>query len=201
MEKTKVVEWVDIKAPRSEVFDLILNLERRMQLSPLWGITRPKELGPDFPAVGSRYSVEVKKEEEEEEYEYETVVTELIPGRKFAYCLEVEMATEVSWTLLDTQEGSRITYQETFQNGQEFSEEMDQQVRQIVRQWLQNIRRYAELREGRLNHLVKWVLDRYFLKLRQDQRKVILLLLVMQITGIISFAMAALAFGLISLFQ
>jgi hypothetical protein len=171
-----------------------------MQLSPMWGITRPKKVEPEFPAVGSSYWVEVKKAEEEG-YEYETVVTELIPGRKFAYCLEVEMATEVSWTLLDTPTGSRITYQESFRSGEEFSEEIDKQVREIVRQWLENIRRYAELREGRINLFVKWVLDRFFLKLRQDQRKVILLLLVMQITGIISFAMAALAFGLISFFR
>ena len=39
MEKAKIVEWVDIEAPRSKVFELVLDVERRMQLSPLWGVT------------------------------------------------------------------------------------------------------------------------------------------------------------------
>ena len=37
MEIAKVISWVDIEAPLKEVYEAVLHVERRMQLSPLWG--------------------------------------------------------------------------------------------------------------------------------------------------------------------
>jgi hypothetical protein len=196
MEKTRVVEWVDIEASRSKVFELVLDVERRMQLSPLWGVTRVEGKTPDYPAEGSCYQVRFLKGEEPD---YETVVTALLPGRKFAYSLQVSRETSVTWTLQDTPRGTRLVYEEEFLSDASAGEAFNQSVRQVIHSWLVNMKRYAELREGKLDRLIKWFLDRYFLNLTQDQRKIILTILFMQAVGTISFVMAAIALGIASL--
>ena len=55
----KVTSLIDINAPCQDVFNTVVNLERRMQLSPLWGLSQVLEVGPNFPSPGSRYRVRV----------------------------------------------------------------------------------------------------------------------------------------------
>ena len=127
------------------------------------------------------------------------MVTALVPQRKFTYQLQVSLGTSVSWTLQDTPRGTRLVYAEEFLNDASDEDEFRQSVREVVRRWLANIKRYAELKEGSLDRLIKWFLDRYFLKLKPDQRTVILTILFMQFVGMISFVMAAIALGIASL--
>jgi carbon monoxide dehydrogenase subunit G len=51
----KVTEYIDIQAPRQEVFSLITHLERRLQLSPLWGVASVEAKNGNYPQVGSSY--------------------------------------------------------------------------------------------------------------------------------------------------
>lgn len=213
MEPTKVLEWVDIKAPRAEVFELITNIERRMQLSPLWGSVRVEARPEDYPQVGSAYLVRHKLAADEngssgellagqaaaETHPYQTVVTEYEPPRKFAYCLDVDRQTTVAWTLQEIQQGTRLSYQEEYLVDPADAEAFNESVRKIIKSWLNNIRHYSELRETRFKRFVRWVLDKYFLKLRQEQRTVVALILFMHFTGIIAFVMAAFGMGLFSL--
>ncbi len=52
-------------------------------------------------------------------------------------------------------------------------EDFVQSARGVVREWLKNIKRYAELRAGWGRRLLKWVLDRFILRLKVSQRRVI----------------------------
>ncbi len=196
MERAKIVEWVDINAPRPKVFDLVLDVQRRMQLSPLWGVTRVEKKTADYPVEGSRYQVHFPKGEHPD---YDTVVTGLLPGRRFTYRLQVARDTLVTWTVQDTPRGTRLTYEEEYlvEDGDE--EAFNQNVRDVIRRWLQNLKRYVELKERGLDRLIKWFLDRYFLNLRPDQRNVILTVLFMHGVGALAFLMAAIAMGLASL--
>jgi len=196
MNVKKVVEYVDIKAPRSEVFDLVLNLNRRLQLSPLWGITAIEMIDSDFPQIGSRYQIKVMQNDG---FSYFSTVTEYIPQRKFSYRLAVERDTRVNWTFQDISGGTRLVYEEQFQSKESGDDDFTENVRKVVREWLKNLKRYAELRESRLQRLVKWILDRYFLRLGSEQRKTIITVLVLQAIGLISFVMAAIALGIASL--
>jgi hypothetical protein len=197
MEMARISEWIDIQAPKEELFGLITSLERRMQLSPLWGLTKVTERCGDYPQVGSGYVARVV---EGVSQEYETVVTEYQPPTKFSYCIDVDMLTTVTWRLQDTANGIRLTYTEEYIPPEQDQEAFAEQVRKVIHDWLNNIKRYSELREGWLNKTVRWLLDRYFLRLRQDQRKVILMLLVLQISGTIAFIAAAVGMGVASLF-
>jgi hypothetical protein len=123
------------------------------------------------------------------------VITCCNPLRKLAYRLDVRRKSEVTWTLQDTQTGTRVIYEEQFEMDDNEGEEFTGQVRTVVTGWLKNIKHYAELREGRLNRAIKWFLDKYFLNLRKEQRNVVMIILFMQFTSIITFIMAAVAVG------
>jgi hypothetical protein len=196
MGKAKIVEWVDIDAPRSRVFELVLDVQRRMQLSPLWGITQVAGKTPDYPAEGSRYQVKFLKGDLPD---YETVVTGFQPLRKFSYQLQIGRETGVSWTVQDTGHGTRLVYEEEFLSETADGEEFTKTVREVTRRWLTNLKRYAELKEKPVDRLIKWFLDRFLLKLKPDQRTVVLTILFMQAVGTISFIMAAIALGIASL--
>jgi hypothetical protein len=194
MSTSKVVEYIDIAAPREEIFELILNLKRRMQLSPLWGFATILDMSPEFPQEGSSYRV---KPNEGEHNEYVTIITEYQPLQKLAYRLTADTQTSVCWTVQEVAQGTRIIYEEEFLIGEEQDKEVFvQSVKKIVSQWLKNIKNYSELRGSRTKRAIRWFLDRYFLKLRKDQRNVIITILFMQFVAMISFVMAAIALGI-----
>jgi uncharacterized protein YndB with AHSA1/START domain len=193
---SKVVEWIDIQAPREEVFNTIVNCDRRLQLSPLWGVGKIQEITPDFPQEGSRYRTQLLDGKDE----FDSVVTAFAPLQKFAYHLTNDRDTRVTWTFQNSAQGTRLTYEELFLVGQTGEEEFTEAVRGVVRQWLENIKRYAELRQGRAQRLVKWALDRHILKLPPHQRRIIVMVLSMQAMAFIAFVGAALFFAIASRF-
>lgn len=193
MALAKVTEFVDIQAPRQEVYEILIDLKRRVQLSPLWGVLQVDHISESYPQEGSHFRISLRNKPETSAYQ--TIITCLNPLRKIAYRLDVNRQTEVTWILQDTQTGTRVIYEEQFEYDDSDGEDFTGQVRNVVTSWLKNIKNYAELREGRLKKAVKWILDKYFLKLRKEQRNVILILLFMQFTSIITFIMAAVALG------
>jgi hypothetical protein len=193
MALAKVVEFVDIRAPRAEVYDILVDLKRRVQLSPLWGILQIDRVSENYPREGSDFQMSIRNNAEYPPYR--TVITCCNPLRKLAYRLDVRRKSEVTWTLQDTQTGTRVIYEEQFEMDDNEGEEFTGQVRTVVTDWLKNIKHYAELREGRLNRAIKWFLDKYFLNLRKEQRNVVMIILFMQFTSIITFIMAAVAVG------
>jgi hypothetical protein len=194
---SRVVEYVDIRAPKDEVFKLILNLTRRMQLSPLWGLAKIDFISADYPQPGSHYDVTLVQGDGSH---YSTEITENLADRKFSYTLDVARETRVAWLIQDTAEGTRLIYQEEFLVTEGEEDEFSQAVRKVVRDWLKNIKNYTELRNSAVGRFIRWGLDRFFLQLRKDQRQVVATLLFLQISGFISFVMAALALGVAGLF-
>ena len=192
MRTVKVVESIDISAPRPEVFKIIANCDRRLQLSPLWGTGEIEDISPDFPQEGSHYHVKLKANEGILE-EYVTIVTSFSPNQKFAYRLTSKRQPQATWTVQDIAQGTRLIYQEEFLIDEAGEDEFIQSVRKVVQDWLGNTKRYAELRGGWWQPLVKWGVDRYLLPLRVDQRRVIFLLLAWQ--AISCLALLALALG------
>jgi hypothetical protein len=197
MRTAKVVESIDIEAPRDEVFDIIANCDRRFQLSPLWGVAEVQDVDPDFPQEGSCYRVKLLVESKESEYD--TIVTSLIPNLKFAYRLTARRKTHTTWTFQDVEKGTRLIYHEEFLVDEAGDDPFVQSVRQVVCDWLDNIKRYAELRGGRGRRLVRWLADRYFLRLNPEQRRAIVMVLALQALTLISFVTLGIGFAVASL--
>jgi hypothetical protein len=190
---TKVVESIDIEAPRHEVFDIIANCDRRLQLSPLWGTGKIETISPDFPQEGSHYHVKLIDDGVIEEYD--TIVTSFVPNQKFAYRLTSRREPRATWTVQDVPTGTRLIYLEEFLADDTGEEDFVQSVRKVVKDWLGNTKRYAELRGGWWQPYAKWVVDRYILPLRVDQRRVIFLLLAWQTISCLALLALALGWG------
>lgn len=199
MRTCKVVESIEIDAPRAEVFDIITHRLRRLQLSPLWGVSHVVYIDPDWPQVGACYEVELK---DSASTKYDTVVAAFVPDQKFAYDLTAERQTRVTWTVQDVLRGeqtaTRLIYEEEFLAEDAESDEFTQSVRKIVKQWLTNIKMYAGLRGGWGRRVLRRLAD-WYLKLRPDQRRVVGMLVGMQAITIITFILTALGIGLMRL--
>ena len=247
----KVTSLIDIKAPCQDVFNTVVNLERRMQLSPLWGMNRMLEVTPNFPEPGSSYRVQILSgapfglahgtlnatqsafsglmqflsvklgqnhidqvvprapQQPSEDYrqkpglelptEQEYFVEEYQPPHRFSYHLDDDCKTIVTWRFQSIPLGTRINYEEVFCDENMGDENFIPTVRHVIGEWLTNIKRYSELRGGRGRLLVKWFLDRIYLKLRPDQRRVVMVLLFMQAIGLATFVIAVIGWGVASL--
>ena len=252
----KVTKLIDIKAPCQEVFDTVVNIDRRMQLSPLWGLSRLLEVESNYPGPGSSYRVQVLTdapfglsqgtlnasqsalaglvqvlslklgqtdtshvpqpvidvpvtpsadreavEQAKLPTEQKYFIEEYQPPNLFAYHLDDDCKTIVTWRFQSIPFGTRINYEEVFCDESLVNEEFIPTVRHVISEWLTNIKRYSELRDGRGRKFVKWFLDRFYLKMRPDQRRVVLIMLFMQAVGLATFAIAVIGWGIVSLFS
>ena len=195
MRTTKVVESVDIEAPRPAVFDIIASCKSRLQLSPLWGAVEIQEATPEFPQEGSYYHSKLIEDDEE----YDTIVTAYEPTQKFAYRLTNSRQTQTTWTFQDLPQGTRVIYHEEFAVDEAGEEEFVHSVRKVVQEWLNNIKRYAELSNRWWGKLARWGVDRFVLPLKVPQRRVIFILLAWEAVGCLSFIALGLGWGLAKL--
>ncbi len=250
----KVTKLIDIKAPCQDVFDTVIDTERRMQLSPLWGVSELEEITPNFPEPGSSYRVRVLtdapfgisqgtlnasqsalaglaqvlslkmgqsasshashtemsipeqplagadlKGKEDPLTEQNYYVAEYQPPHKFSYYLDDDCKTVVTWRFQSIPFGTRINYEEVFCDEQMGGDDFIPTVRHVISEWLTNIKRYSELQDGLGRKIVKWFLDRFYLKMRPDQRRVVLIMLFMQVIGISTFMIALIGWGVASL--
>lgn len=192
MRTGKVVESVDIAAPRDEVFGIVVNCDRRFQLSPLWGVVHIETVTPDFPREGSQYHIKLLAEGDETEYD--SIVTAFTPNQKFAYRLTVERQSHATWTFQDVERGTRVIYHEEFLVDDDEADQFVQSVRGVVREWLDNIRLYAEMRRGFGGRQARWLADHYYLKLTMPQRRMVVMILLLQ--AIFLVTVVALGLGL-----
>lgn len=250
----KVTKLIDIEAPCQEVFDTVVNTERRMQLSPLWGLNKLLESSPNFPEPGSSYRVRIltdvpfgisrgtlnashsalsglaqvlslKLGQAEAEYapkkenrspklskakrnppkqaalptEQEYFVAECQPPLLFSYYLDADCKTIVTWRFQSIPLGTRVNYEEEFCDESLNGDEFVSTVRDVVSEWLNNIKRYSELRDGRGRKIVKWFLDHYYLQLRPDQRRIVMVMVFMHAIALATFMVAAIGWGIVSL--
>jgi hypothetical protein len=250
----KVMNLIDVNAPCREVFNTVVNNERRMQLSPLWGLTRLLEVSPNYPKPGSSYRIrflndipfglaygtlnvsqsalaglfqvlslkmsradrehlenpvsdveegavqtDVQGTETKAPSEQKYFVQEYEPPYKFSYTLDEDCKTIVTWRFQSIPFGTRINYEEVFCDEKVGGEDFIPAVQNVVREWLANIKRYSELHDGRGRQIIKWFLDRFYLKLRPDQRRVMQMVLFMQAIGLATFLIAVTGWGIASL--
>jgi hypothetical protein len=198
MRKVEVVESTDIGAPRDEVFDIIANLYPMLQLSPRWGTFTITDVTPDYPREGSHYQVTLTHDDGEAE-EYQSIVTASVSNQEFAYRTTARRQTQCTWTVQDSTQGTHLVCREEFLVDDGGDEDFLGSAREGLREWLKNIKRYAELRGGWTRRLLKWVMDRYILRLKVSQRRVIVMLLAWEGIGCVTFLMLALAWGLAKL--
>jgi hypothetical protein len=133
------------------------------------------------------------------EAEQEYFVDEYEPPQKFSYHLDADCKTIVTWRFQSIPRGPRVNYEEVFCQENTGGEDFLPTVRHVIHEWLVNIKRYSELRGTRGRLFFKKLLDRFFLKLRPDQRRTVLLILFMQAIALVTFILAAIGLGIAGL--
>jgi hypothetical protein len=251
----RVTKLIDIKAPCQEVFETVVDIDKRMQLSPLWGLSRLLKVEANYPEAGSSYQVQVltdapfgisqgtldasksafsglaqalflrldhtdsshpiqsktevpeqpvnsdgQKKQASTPVEQKYFIEEFRSPHKFSYHLDDDCKTVVTWRFQSIPFGTRINYEEVFCDESLVDENFIPTVRHVIEEWLTNIKRYSELREGPGRKVIKWFLDRFYLKMRPDQRRVVLLMLYMQAIGLATFMIALIGWGVATLF-
>ena len=197
MPLESIIESVEIHAPQSEVFALITDRARCVQLHPDWGKETLQEVSPDYPHAGSFFRFVPS---EQPEGAYNTYVTEYLPDEKFSWQIEGVQPEILSWSCQALPSGTKLAYEKTCPVDEGDASDWAQRESSLAREWLAGLKNYAELRDGRLRLGMKWIMDRYLLKLRADQRRVILMLIVLQLVMFITFLAAAAGMGIVSLF-
>jgi len=81
MRMAQVVESVDIEAPRGENFDIMVDRDRRLPLSPLWGVAEIQEVTLDYPQEGGHYAVK----QIADGGTHQIIVTGFSPNQSFAH--------------------------------------------------------------------------------------------------------------------
>lgn len=212
-------EEIEIQAPVEEVFAILADPEKHLQLGPAWGQSKLEQVTDDYPQMGGSY---VLQPVEAEEPARRTLVTDLDPSRRIAFRIEDGSEYQSVWELEPLPESVRLRYQADFyleitsQESGASSPESDDELASYLEQpetfdrkaevarreaaeWLTSIKRYAELRETRMRLWLRWLMDRYILRLRSDQRRIILALLAMQLITCLTFIAAVVGIGLASL--
>ena len=214
-----IQEQIEIHAPAEEVFAILADPEKHLQLGPNWGQARLERVSNDYPQSGSSYQLIPVQEGE---LPYFTFVTDLDWLREIAFRIEDDSQSTVTWKIETQAEAVRLNYQAEFQldvepeeahaTGEEsgdalqsilkrpesFEHQVEVARREAV-EWLTSIKRYAELRETRLRLWLRWLMDRFILRLRSDQRRIILALIAMQLITFLTFVAAVVGIGLVSL--
>ena len=215
----QIQEQIEIQAPVEEIFAILSDPEKLLQLGPDWGEERLSRITDDYPQSGSSYLLTPVHGNE---FASTTTVTELAPSHRIALRKDNDSQYQASWEIEDLEFGVRLKYQAEFtleidEDQQEATaEESDDELEALIDKpetferktevaqreahaWLTSIKRYAELRETRLRLWLRWLMDRYILRLRTDQRRIILALLAMQLITCITFIAAVVGIGVAGL--
>ncbi len=243
----KIAYLKDIAAPCEEVFKTVIQIDKRMQLSPLWGLSQLLDVSETYPEEGSWYRIRVnptvpfglshgtldgtqsalaglaeylavklegaerhpvpaepqqtkKPVEPNTLVDYHYTVLEFQPPSKLVYQLDNELKTVVTWLVKPIPLGSRVNYEECFCEETLVDPNFFPTMQRVVEEWLTNIKRYCELKGRPGKRLIKWFLDRFYLKLRPDQRRVVLIMLAMNLIGLATFILAVVVWGIPRLF-
>jgi uncharacterized protein YneR len=171
----RISQRVLIHAPLEKVSKLVADAEKRMRLHPSWEVLMYQELDVRE-GEKERYRVKVKKESGEVK-EYTFAVTASSKDR-IAYRAEGD-DLEVELLLEDTPRGVKLTQVERFSLPWEPSERTLKSMEDELRFWLEGIKHYCELQGNPIAQTSKFLIDRLLLKLPPSQRRIVLLIIIL----------------------
>lgn len=208
---------IAVSVPPAELFNLLCQTRLRYQLAPDWGEYDFLGVDPDFPAPGSAYRLQLKQPLQEL---WEIAVEACEPPRRLLLASRQGPEYRAEWLVEPLAAGCRLRLEEQIKLSEpplaeaageparaqsEDLESMFQvarqtppQVRQkLVAEWVGSIGRYADLPNSKLGRGFKWLMDRYLLRLRAEQRRVMLILLAIEMVMFLAFVAAAIGLGLV----
>lgn len=213
---------ITVSVPPAELFSLLCQTRLRYQLAPDWGEYDFLDVDPEFPAPGSAYRLQLKQPQPEL---WEIGVEACETPHRLVLVSRQGPAYRAEWLMEPVEAGCRLRLEEQIELPEpplaeaagdppraqsddlesmfQVTRQPPAQVRQkLVAEWVGSIGRYADLPNSKLGRGFKWLMDRYILRLRAEQRRVTLILLGIEMVMFLAFVFSAIALGLIwSLFR
>ncbi len=183
----------EISAPAEQVFVVLADPLRLMQLRSDWGEWALENIARSYPDPGSTYWLRSIKEEASSICGR---VLEMQPNKKLVLEFSSGATSRTEWVLLPTRAGCLLLLEMQLDAN---SEQAMRGEEERAQSWLGAIKRYCELGHSGWEGALRWILDRHVLKLRAEQRRIIFLLLALQLITLLSFVAALLGIGLVSL--
>ncbi len=172
------ISWsVVIRAPREKVWEVLKDTEKRMRLHPGWEVLH-------FSEENGKFKLKVKRENGKlEERVYE--ITDFSPGRVAYRAVDGDMEVEI--LLKDATEGVEVTQVERFSLPWKPTERTLKSMEAELKFWLEGVKHYCELRGNPIARTSKFLIDRLLLRLPPSQRRIILLIIILNAGILILF--------------
>jgi hypothetical protein len=208
---------IHVNASPVELFSLLSQPLLRLQLAADWGESEFLGADPDFPAPGSTYRLKLKKPVETL---WEIGVQAYEPPRRLVFASRQGPHYTAEWLVEAHESGSRLSLIEQIELPEPVepaaveaqppaastgdletyfkpaSQTPIQERQKLVTDWLASIGRYAGLQNSRLGRSWRRLMDRYLLRLRADQRRIILAIIAMQVVLFLTFVASVVGLGL-----
>lgn len=206
-----------------ELFAVLVQTRLRLQLASDWGEYDFLDIDPDFPTPGSVFRLKLKQPVEEI---WEIEVQACQPPRRLVLASRRGPQYTAEWQVEPDEGGSRLSLSEQIElpEPEETVEEPEpaeieesaaspkaddleayfktapqtpSQARQkLVTDWVASIGRYAGMQNSKLGRSYRWLMDRYLLRLRADQRRIIIAIIAMQVVMCLTFIASVVGLGL-----
>lgn len=183
----------EIPASAEQVFAVLVDPLRLMQLRSDWGELLPENIAENYPELGSTFWL---RSSTKDEPSICVQVLEVLPNQKLVLGLDGGVASRISWELLPAKAGCLLVLDARLEANNELDVHKEEQQAQA---WLDNIKNFSALRRSGWQEALRWVLERHVLKLRAEQRRIIMMLLALQLITFLTFVAALLGIGLVSL--
>jgi hypothetical protein len=144
----QITKSIYIFAPPEVVFRTISNVPLRLSLNPFWRVVEVRKLTPGKLSKGTRFRIRLRTSEGEITYTSECIEVE--ENRKIR-SRAIEAGFEVLLSVREVAGGTLLTHTEMLKNG---GEKLKGIAEEILEAWLENVKRYSELRNSRLNFLI-----------------------------------------------
>ncbi len=192
----EIRESVDILAPPRRVFSLLMDVEKRTRLNPIWDSVEIHMLNEDK-GEGARYRIKGRHGGRVVEYVAEWKQVE--KDKKLVYESVEGPRFRVVQTLRTTPMGTRLTHTERFLGDRVLADKEAVLARQVLRSWLLSIKSYLELERNLATRLWRRFYDRFLLKASPRERQAAQLVLLIEGALLVVGLITLVAFKLVSL--
>lgn len=175
---------IRIPFQRDRVFPFFNDIERLLRLNPQWAVLSVE--GDLTPMKGIQFTVNIRYDRSEKEIKYTARIAEFVEGDFLTIRLDADVMSRVfSMTVRDEGASSIIEYNES--SGEELSVEEKREINL----WLQSIANYIKVQEKKtlFSKAWKWVLDKIWLKMSPTGRRIVLIIIFMELLAFVFFIM------------
>jgi uncharacterized protein YndB with AHSA1/START domain len=190
-----ITATIEISAPPWKVFSFWTDIEKRMRVNPGWDVLSIKKLTEGPFTLGSEFIGRVKGAKGEIEYISKCIEFEM---NKKIVTQSVGLDSDLKWQTSvgfdKTPNGTRLRYTETVEVPRDVIGETEEFNRH-VKNWLEGVKRYLEIKDDALGRFKIFLLDRYWLRWSPRKRNIVKLVILLEAATMMA---AMIALGVIA---